>query len=183
LNSPMDGHQGDEHPMSQSTITPSAVAAPTLPMLEKRRIEAAILKHVYETVKASHGEPAARQTVADAVRRSAIEQAQALAAEVGGRTSMQTFIDRQGAWRMGDALTIDVKEASDTKYVYRVTRCRYAEMYREMGLGDIGHLLSCQRDGTFCEGYDKNLTLKRTQTLMQGASHCDFDYTYEKDKG
>ena len=46
-----------------------------------------------------------------------------------------------------------------------------------MGLGEIGHLLSCQRDGTFCEGYDKRLTLKRTQTIMQGASHCDFDYT------
>jgi hypothetical protein len=53
-------------------------------------------------------------------------------------------------------------------------------MYKEMGLGEIGHLLSCQRDGTFCEGYDQNLKLKRTQTIMQGASHCDFDYTYEK---
>ena len=24
------------------------------------------------------------------------------------------------------------------------------EMYHEMGLGHIGHLLSCQRDGTLC---------------------------------
>ncbi len=50
-----------------------------------------------------------------------------------------------------------------------------------MGLGEIGHLLSCQRDGTFCEGYDNRLKLERTQTIMQGATHCDFDYTYEKD--
>ena len=40
---------------------------------------------------------------------------------------------------------------------------------------------NCQRDGTFCEGYDKRLTLRRTQTIMQGASHCDFDYTYDKE--
>ena len=49
------------------------------------------------------------------------------------------------------------------------------------GLSDIGHLLSCQRDGTFCEGYDTRIKLKRTQTIMQGATHCDFDYTFEKD--
>jgi hypothetical protein len=48
-----------------------------------------------------------------------------------------------------------------------------------MGLGEIGHLLSCQRDGTFCQGYDERLELTRTQTIMQGASHCDFRYVYE----
>lgn len=152
---------------------------PPLPMLEKRRIEAAILKHVYDSLKESHGESAARQAVADAVRRSSIEQAAAFAAEVGGQTSLQTFIDRQGLWRMGDALTTEVKEQTDNRYVFHVTRCKYAEMYRDMGLGEIGHLLSCQRDGTFCEGYDPKLKLTRTQTIMQGASHCDFDYRYE----
>ena len=156
-------------------------APETLAMLEKRRIEAAMLKHVYETLKASHGADAAKRTIADAVRRSSIEQAQEMAAAVDGRTSMQTFIDRQTLWKKGGALEISVKEQSETRYRYDVTRCQYAEMYREMGLGEIGHLLSCQRDGTFCEGYDAKLKLKRTQTIMQGASHCDFDYSYEKD--
>ena len=153
----------------------------TLAMLERRRIEAAILKHVYETLKASHGTPVAQKAIADAVRRSSIEQAQQMAAAVGGATSMQTFVERQELWTRGGALEVDVKESSDTRYRFDVTRCRYAEMYRDMGLGEIGHLLSCQRDGTFCEGYDRRLRLKRTQTIMQGASHCDFDYTYEGD--
>jgi hypothetical protein len=100
---------------------------------------------------------------------------------VGGKTSLQTFIDRQELWTRGGTLEREVIEASDTRYRFNVTRCKYAEMYRDMGLGEIGHLLSCQRDGTFCEGYDKRLKLKRTQTIMQGASHCDFDYTYDKD--
>jgi len=160
-------------------MTSSADTAASLPMLERRRIEAAILKHVYDTLKQSHGDDVARRTLADAVRRSSIEQAAEFAAKAGGNTSMQTFIDRQAQWRAGDALTVEVKEQTDTSYVYNVTRCRYAEMYREMGLGEIGHLLSCQRDATFCEGYDKRLKLTRTQTLMQGASHCDFNYKYE----
>ena len=153
----------------------------TLAMLELRRIEAAILKHFYETLKASHGVETAKRAVADSVRRSAIEQAGQFAAAEGGRTSMQTFIDRQELWTRGGALEREVVEQSDTKYRFNVTRCKYAEMYRDMGLGEIGHLLSCQRDGTFCEGYDKRLTLRRTQTIMQGASHCDFDYTYDKE--
>ncbi len=154
-----------------------------LPMLERRRIEAQILKHVYDELKETHGVDVAQRTVANAVRASSIEQAQAMAAEVGGKTNMQTFVDRQSQWTMGGALEIDVKEQSDTTYRFNVTRCRYSEMYREMGLGEIGHLLSCQRDGTFCEGYDPRLKLKRTQTIMQGASHCDFHYRFEDGTG
>jgi hypothetical protein len=164
-------------------MTSPADATAPIPMLERRRIEAAILKHVYDSLKQSHSEQVARTTLADAVRRSSVEQAAEFAAKAGGKTSMQTFIDRQALWRAGDALTVEVKEQTDKSYVYNVTRCRYAEMYREMGLGEIGHLLSCQRDGTFCEGYDKRLKLTRTQTLMQGASHCDFNYKYEDEPG
>jgi hypothetical protein len=157
------------------------VSQETIAMLERRRIEAAILKHVYDALVASHGVELAKRTLAEAVRRSAIAQAGQMAAAVGGRTSLNTFIDRQELWTRGGALETEVVEKSDTRYRYNVTRCRYAEMYRAMGLGEIGHLLSCQRDATFCEGYDKRLALKRTQTIMQGASHCDFDYTFDKD--
>ncbi len=38
-------------------------------MLEKRRIEAAILKHVYKALKAKQGIDIAKRTVAEAVRR------------------------------------------------------------------------------------------------------------------
>ncbi len=156
--------------------------AAELSMLERRRIEATILKHVYETLKASHGVSVAQKAIADSVRRSSIEQGAQMATEDNGQTSLQSFIDRQELWTRGGALAIDVKEQSGDKFKFNVTRCEYARMYREMGLGDIGHLLSCQRDGTFCEGYDDKLKLKRTQTIMQGASHCDFEYTYDAPK-
>jgi hypothetical protein len=159
--------------MGSADDTPPA--AP-LPMLEKRRIEADILKHVFDTLKASHGAQVATRTIGDAVRASAMAQGREMAAAVGGNTSMATFIKRQELWRMSGALDLDVKEQTDTRYTYNVTRCRYAEMYRAMGLSEIGHLLSCMRDATFCEGYDPRIKLTRTQTIMQGASHCNFDY-------
>ena len=155
-------------------------APETLAMLDKRRIEAEIQKHVYDTLVASHGEAVAQTTIGEAVRRSALEQAARFAAAAGGRTSLDSFVERQSLWTKGGALEIEVRERSETVYAYDVVRCRYAEMYRAMGLGHIGHLLSCNRDFVFSEGYDPNLKLERPQTLMQGGSCCNFRYRYEK---
>jgi hypothetical protein len=151
-----------------------------LSMLDKRKIEAEILKEVYETLKASHGVEVARATVSESVRRSAIEQARAFAASVPGGTSLKSFQDIQHLWTKGGSLEIEVKEQTDTTFTFNVVRCQYAETYKAMGLGEIGALLSCNRDGAFCEGYDPKLKLERSQTIMGGASHCDFKYRYEK---
>ena len=160
--------------------TQSAAHPEGLSMLEKRKIEAEILKEVYETLKASHGEAVARQTIRESVRRSAIAQAQAFAAAAPGGTSLKAFQDVMPLWTKGGAIEIEVKEQTDKTFAFNVTRCRYAETYKAMGLGEIGHLLSCNRDGAFCEGYDPKLKLERTQTIMQGASHCNFRYRYEE---
>jgi hypothetical protein len=150
------------------------------PMLERRRIEAEILGHVYAALKETQGGEVAARIVAEAVRRSSIAQGQAMAAAQGA-AGLQGFVDLQPAWTRGGTLEVVVREKSDDAFAFDVVRCRYQEMYREMGLGEIGHLLSCQRDGHFCEGYDPKLKLTRTQTLAEGASHCDFRYRYEGD--
>ena len=149
-------------------------------MLDKRKIEAEILKEVYETLKESHGEEVAKRTVAESVRRSAIEQARGFAASAPGGPSLKAFQDVMPLWTKGGALEIEVQEQSDTVFRFNVVRCRYAETYKAMGLAEIGPLLSCNRDGAFCEGYDPKLKLDRSQTIMQGASHCDFKYSYDK---
>ena len=74
-------------------------------------------------------------------------------------------------------------KSTPTEYDFNVVRCRYSEMYRAMGLAELGAVLSCNRDGAFCEGYDPRLKLTRTQTLMEGATHCDFRYRMETPAG
>jgi hypothetical protein len=49
-------------------------------------------------------------------------------------------------------------------------------MYRALGIPELGAFLSCDRDGALIEGFNPGVQLERTQTLMQGASHCDFRY-------
>jgi L-2-amino-thiazoline-4-carboxylic acid hydrolase-like protein len=54
--------------------------------------------------------------------------------------------------------------------------CRYAQLYKELGEPELGFLLVCSADFRMAEGFDPDIKLTRTQTIMQGASHCDFRY-------
>jgi hypothetical protein len=103
-----------------------------------------------------------------------------MAAEAPDGPSLSHFIAIQERWTRDDALKIDVVAQDAKRFDFNVTRCRYSEMYRDMGLGELGAVLSCNRDGAFCEGYDPKLKLTRTQTLMGGATHCDFRYRVEE---
>ena len=57
-----------------------------------------------------------------------------------------------------------------------MTRCKFAELYKELGCADLGAVLSCERDAAFLEGFDENLELVRSETLMEGGTRCDFCY-------
>jgi predicted hydrocarbon binding protein len=150
----------------------------TIPILHRRHIEADLIRLFYEELIPRIGKTEAQAVIREVVRASAIKQARQFAKSEPNGTSLQSFIDIQKHWTAENALEIEVTRRDPEHIEFNVTRCRYAEMYREMGLGEIGHLLSCNRDGAFSEGYDEKLEFRRTQTIMQGASHCDFKYRY-----
>jgi len=151
-----------------------------LPILDRRRIEAMILKHVLDVITERAGRAEAEAVIGEACSRSAIEQGKALAEDLGHAPNLSDFADILPNWTKEDALEMDVLVTEPDQMAFNVTRCRYAEMYQEMGVGDIGHLLSCNRDGDFCVGYNPEIELTRTQTIMKGASHCDFRYNMTK---
>jgi len=153
-----------------------------LPMLEKRRIEAAIIKNIFDVLEKRHGRKEAEEVISQAVIKSSIEQGKEFRQQHGGEPDLKDFAALSSLWEMDGALKKDMLVSTPDKLEYNMVHCGYADMYKEMGLGDIGHLLSCNRDGTFCDGYNPNMKLTRTQTIMQGASHCDFRYRMEKDK-
>ena len=54
--------------------------------------------------------------------------------------------------------------------------------YEKLGEPELGFLLVCSSDVPFVEGFGGVITsLTRTQTIMHGASHCDFRYSRQKD--
>jgi hypothetical protein len=78
------------------------------------------------------------------------------------------------------ALTYEVQEQSEDTFEFDVTECRYAQFYKELGAPELGFLLVCSADFQVTEGFGPDIKLQRTQTIMEGASHCDFRYRRHK---
>ena len=154
-----------------------------IPVLTKRRLQAQVIGPIYAEMVEQLGEEKAAAILDSAIRKAAIAEGREFARKApGGVTSMADFIKLYELWTADGALEVTVHEANDRVFNFDVTRCKYAETYKEMGLGKIGHLMSCNRDGTFCEGYDPKIKLERKQTIMAGASCCTFRYRYETEK-
>ena len=153
-----------------------------VPVLLKRRMQAEVIGPIYAEMVVQVGEEKAASILDAAIRKAAIAEGKAFAAKApGGQPSMVDFIKLYELWTSNGSLEIEVLEASDSRFDFNVTRCQYAETYKAMGLGKIGHLLSCNRDGSFCEGYDPRMKLERKQTIMEGAACCTFRYKLDTD--
>jgi predicted ArsR family transcriptional regulator len=147
-----------------------------LSLLERRRLEAAVLVPVIRAMQAEFGEERVNEVVGKTIQDIARQQGEATRA-AGNIDTMAALADRfkNGVLREG-SLMVDVVENDEAHFGFNVTRCKFMEMYEEMGARDLGFLLSCGRDFAMFEGMAPDLAFDRTQTRMQGASHCDFRY-------
>jgi hypothetical protein len=148
-------------------------------VLKRREIEGRILLPVLEALGAEFGRERVLGVARDVIVAIAREQGRDLARRVGG-DSLTHFAGALEDWKKGDAYRMDVLEQTPERFSFNVTRCRYAEMYRGLGLADVGGLLSCNRDFSLVEGFNPAIRLTRSQTIMEGASHCDFRFALDR---
>jgi L-2-amino-thiazoline-4-carboxylic acid hydrolase len=154
-----------------------STSKPKLPLLEQREIEAKIVGPLVRAFAAELGQERALAIVGQVIRELARDSGRELA-QVLGEQTLEAFAQTLGRWRENGALEIDVLEQSPGRLSFNVTRCRYAEMYRALGLADLGASLSCQRDYALAQGFNPAIQLERTQTIMEGATHCDFRFRF-----
>lgn len=147
----------------------------SLGILARREIEAAVIAPLVAAFRKRFGDEAVLPVLAEVIEGLAREHGARLAREAGGGT-MRAFGTIWEPWTRGGALEIEWLERSDTALSFNVTRCRYAEMYRQMGIPELGRYLSCGRDAALVEGFSPDIELTRTGTIMEGAPVCDFRY-------
>jgi len=145
-------------------------------VLTRREVEARILAPVIAAMQARFGPDQVQEVLRDTIARLAREQGAGLAAEYGD--SPRAFLETLQFWTRGGALEIEVLAQTDTRLDFDVTRCRYAEMYREMGFPELGAILSCARDDAFVQGFNPKARLTREKTILGGASRCTFRYDF-----
>jgi hypothetical protein len=144
-------------------------------LLERREIEARIVGPLVSAVMAEIGPDRTRRLLREVIEVLARDAGAAMAREFAD-ASLPAFARGLERWTAGGALEIRMIREDEERLDFDVTRCRYAEMYRELGLEDLGSSLSCCRDYALIEGFNPGVELTRTQTIMEGASHCDFRF-------
>ena len=153
----------------------------TLPIIEQVKIQAQILVPLVKALQAKLGERRAnalvRRALGDIYRRYGKNSGGPRARRTLA-TSWRLRLQRSGAGRRSI-----IKCKNNHKMSSRLMSrgCRYAAFYRELGEPELGFLLVCSADFLMTEGLDPDITLTRTQTIRQGASHCDFRYRRQRD--
>jgi len=151
-----------------------------IPTLEQVKIQAGVLVPLVKALQAELGVERANAIVRKALGdlyRGYGEKWWKSHGSTNVGASMATAFDGFAA---GDALDYDVLKQTPEAFEVNVTGCRYAEFYKALGVPELGFLLTCSADFKMADGYGAGVELKRTQTIMQGASHCDFRYALKK---
>jgi L-2-amino-thiazoline-4-carboxylic acid hydrolase-like protein len=148
-----------------------------IPIIEQVKLQAQVLVPLVRALQAELGEEPA-----NAIVRKVLEDLYRKYGEKWWRTQgalslgekMSSAFDRFAA---GDALDYEVVKQAPDAFELNVTGCRYASFFNQIGAPELGFLLICSADFPMTEGFGADVQLTRTQTIMQGASHCDFRYT------
>lgn len=147
-----------------------------LPLLERREIEATIIAPIVEAMGERFGREAVLEVLTATIERLAKEHGTTLASAIGSN-ELADLARVLEVWRGSGALEIEMVRDDGEHFDFDVKRCRFAEMYRRLGIPELGPILSCNRDFCFAEGFNPNLGLERTKTLMQGDDHCNFRFS------
>ncbi len=143
--------------------------------LQKRKIEARVLIPFITTCREKFGEGPTREAIAATIRALAAEEGATWAGSFGSDVAGLREL-AETVWAGGGGLDLEVLDQTDDRLAFDVTRCRYAEFYKELGLADLGSQIHCSRDHAMVAGFNDDLELTRSQTIMQGGRCCDFRF-------
>jgi len=149
---------------------------PDISVLDQAKLQAQVLIPVLRALRAELGRECADRLAIGALRAWLREGFQRLGAQIPG--SPKDKFD--ALWAMGvsriqenDLDIVTLKQEPGTQE-FNVTRCRYAEFFRQLGEPELGAVLLCETDFHVAEVGSPEVELVRTQTIMEGDSCCDF---------
>jgi len=148
--------------------------APKITHLERRKIEAGVLVPLLQAFQRAFGKEQANAIAREVIVELARQDGERWASEHGH--DLQAMHEVSGVWSAGGSLEIEPVAQGPDRLEFNVTRCRYAEYFKDMGLPELGALIHCSRDFAMVEGFSDDIELQRTQTIMQGAKYCDFRF-------
>lgn len=151
-----------------------------IPLIEQTKIQAQVLVPLVKALQVELGEQRAnaivRKAIGDIYRKFGEEWWRSQ----GNRSLGEKMASAFNTFAAGKALDYEVVKEAPDAFDVNVTGCRFAKFYKEIGAPELGFLLICSSDFPMAEGFGSDVQFTRTQTIMQGANHCDFRYQLKK---
>jgi hypothetical protein len=144
-----------------------------------RELQAPLAEALLRAFAVELGPERALAVATRAIEEDAVASGKRLALQMGGNSLREMARVVREVWAEGGALEIEFHEESDTELRFKVTRCRYVDLYDRLGMREFGYCLSCSRDFAFARGFNPRMSLERTTTIMEGAESCDFRVVVE----
>jgi len=144
--------------------------------LQLRAIQAPIAACLIKEFAKTVGFEKALEVATVAIQSDALTAGKRMAEKLGSNTMNDLARLVREVWSKDAAMTIEFLVESKQSLHFNVTRCKYAELYQKLGILELGYCLSCSRDDPFVKGFNSQIQLVRTQTIMQGAAYCDFRF-------
>ncbi|WP_411028819.1 L-2-amino-thiazoline-4-carboxylic acid hydrolase [Spongiimicrobium sp. 3-5] len=145
--------------------------------IKQREIQASIAVPIINGFIKEIGKERTLQILSQIIEQDAINSGHELASQFKGNGINELSQLVREVWCDEGALAIEILKETENEFHFNVTKCRYAEVYKKLDVPELGKCLSCNRDFSFNKGFNPEITLERTQTIMEGADHCNFRYS------
>ena len=144
--------------------------------LMRREIQAPIVSLLIKAFADKMGYDNAMEIVKQVVREDAILSGRTLADKYGGNTLRELSKIVNEVWANDEAMEIKIIKEDEDELCFNVISCKYTDIYEKLGIKELGCILSCSRDFSFMEGFNPEIELIRTKTIMEGFECCNFRY-------
>ncbi len=141
-----------------------------------REIQAPIVSALIKGFSEEFGPERTHSIAKKIINKDAAISGKTLSEKYSGNTLNELLKIVEEIWAEDGTMEISNICLSHNSLKFDVTRCGYAELYEKLGIKELGTLLSCCRDFAFQDGFNPEIKLERTKTIMEGENICDFCY-------
>lgn len=147
----------------------------TLPYIERVKIQSEILLPLFRRLREEIGKERASELLREAVNEYAESLGKSVA-DANEGNSLQKLETIMPIFTAENALDVEPLVHDEKELKLNVRRCAYAAHFKALGEPEFGAMLTCEIDPPMTKAIGADLTLNRTQTIMRGGSHCDFQW-------
>jgi hypothetical protein len=169
------------HQESKPDVLAAYLVRSDITVFEKLKIQAQVLVPVIRAFRVAMGEAQANHLLRTVLREWSTQLFHELGQQIDG-SPKKKWATLNGAItaKTADFIEFEVLRQDKEALEVNMTTCRLAEFFKLLNEPELGTLLACEADFDIAAVGNSEVELTRTQTIMKGASHCDFRYHFKK---